>query len=247
VRPGFRPSPRARLAAGALAAAVLCLVSACTSSGRPGATSSATSTPGASSSSSPAGPVTLAFEVYGERGEVAAYRRMAAAYMREKPNVTIKVEASGDPVTAKVRLNGHVAGGTAPDVFLTDSTALPSLVSQNRVQPVDQLLEARGVQFGDAYERLGLEAFAANSALQCMPNDVSPYLIFYNKRLLTPGSVAAKGEDPPTAETGWTWDEFATAARRMSRNGVKGLYLPPDLTTLTPLLRSAGTDIVDDP
>ncbi|MDX6300996.1 MAG: multiple sugar transport system substrate-binding protein [Nocardioidaceae bacterium] len=191
--------------------------------------------------------MTLSFAVYGEPGEVAAYRKMAAAYMRQKPNVTIKVEASGDPVTAKVRLNGHFADGTAPDVFLTDSTALPSLVSQKQVQPVDQLLEARGVQFGDAYERLGLEAFAADSALQCMPDDVSPYLIFYNKRLLNPASLAAKGEDPPTAETGWTWDEFATAARRMSRNGVKGMYLPADLTTLTPLLRSAGADIVDDP
>jgi multiple sugar transport system substrate-binding protein len=191
--------------------------------------------------------VTLSLAVYGEPSGVAAYRKLAAAYMREKPNVTVKVEAFGDPVTARVRLNGHFADGTAPDVFLTDSTALPSLVSQERVQPVDELLEARGVQFGDAYERLGLEAFAANSALQCMPSDVSPYLIFYNKRLLRPESLAAKGEDPPTAETGWTWEEFATAARRMSRNGVKGLYLPPDLTTLTPLLRSAGADIVDDP
>ena len=33
----------------------------------------------------------------------------------------------------------------------------------------------------------------------------------------------------------------------MSADGVKGVYLPPRLTTLTPLLRSAGADIVDDP
>jgi multiple sugar transport system substrate-binding protein len=247
VLPRLRRSRRTRLGATAVAAAVLCLATSCTSSDRSDRRPSGSPTPAATSSPSATGPVTLSFAVYGDPGEVAAYRAMAKAYMRERPNVTVKIDAVGDPVTAKVRRNGQFSRGTAPDVFLTDSTDLPSLVSQDRVQPVDELLEARGVQFGDDYERLGLEAFAANSSLQCMPNNVSPYVIFYNKRLLNPASVAEPGEDPPTAETGWTWEQFAAAAQAVSGRGVKALYLPPGLKTLTPLLRSAGADIVDDP
>jgi multiple sugar transport system substrate-binding protein len=120
-------------------------------------------------------------------------------------------------------------------------------VSKSRVQPVDQLLEERGVEFGDNYERLGLEAFAADDALQCMPTDVSPYVVFYNRRLFSSVRLAEPGQDEPTPETGWRWEQFAEAARQMSKQDVKGVYLAPELTTLTPLLRSAGTDIVDDP
>lgn len=184
--------------------------------------------------------------MYGDR-VLAAYRRIAAAYSQEHPNVTVRVQSAPDAVTAKDRLERGFAAGSAPDVFLTDQTTLPSLVAAQEVQPVDELLEQRGVQFGDNYERLGLEAFSANSALQCMPNDVSPYVVFYNKRLLVPHQLTVPGEDPPTTETGWRWDQFAAAARHMSHGGVKGVYLEPRLTTLTPLIRSAGKDILDDP
>jgi len=137
--------------------------------------------------------------------------------------------------------------GRAPDMFLANSNLLPQLVAGERVQPVDALLEQRGVQFGDAYERLGLEAFADESALQCMPNDVSPYVIFYNRRLADLSVGVPPGERLPTPEqSGWGWKKFALTAQAASRNGVHGVYLPPQLTTLTPLLRSAGTDIVDD-
>ena len=124
---------------------------------------------------------------------------------------------------------------------------LPSLVEEDRVQPVDELLEERGVQFGDTYQRLGLEAFAAEASLQCMPNDVSPYVVFYNKRLVVPQSTAEPGETPPTPEKGWSWEQFTKAARQISHGDVKGVYLAPRLTTLIPLVRSAGEDVVDDP
>ena len=225
---------------------LLLLVSACTSGDEP-APAPASSTSPSSSASSPAAPVTLRFAVYGGRSEVAAYRSMAAAYMLEKPNVTVKVEATGDQATADVKLDRQFASGTAPDLFLTDTTDLPSLVSQNRVQPVDELLEKRGVEFGDNYERLGLEAFAADEALQCMPSDVSPFVVFYNRRLFSSVSLAEPGSEEPTPQTGWSWEQFISAAQQMSRRDVKGVYLAPALTTLTPLLRSAGTDIVDDP
>jgi len=33
---------------------------------------------------------------------------------------------------------------------------------------------------------------------------------------------------------GWTWEQFVAAARAGSQGGVKGVYLPPRLTTLLP-------------
>ncbi len=241
-----RPAPRAGLGAPLTALLLLSLLlSACTSGGDPEPSPSAAPTT-ASTSASPE-PVTLRFGVYGDPGVVAAYRQLASTYTTEHPGVTVKVEAVADAVTAEDQLDRSFDAGTPPDLFLTRQTTLPSLVADGRVQPVDQLLEKRGVQFGDHYQRLGLEGFAADSALQCMPNDVSPYVMYYNKRLLTPRMLAEPGKAPPNPERGWRWEQFVDGARQMSHDGVDGAYLAPKLTTLMPLVRSAGEDIVDDP
>ena len=227
-------------------ALLLCLgAAACTSTADPEPSAGASSSSPSTSSASPE-PVTLRFAVYGAPGVVAAYRRLAKAYTAEHPEVTVKVEASADAVTSADNVDRGFDAGTPPDVFLTRETSMPGLVAQGRLQPVDQLLEKRGVQFGDNYQRIGLEAFAADAALQCMPNDVSPYVVFYNKRLLVPRNLALPGETPPSPERGWNWEQFVTGARAMSKDGVKGVYLAPRLTTLLPLVRSAGADLVDD-
>jgi multiple sugar transport system substrate-binding protein len=254
VHPRRRRPRRARLGATALGAALLCLVTACTTDGDQTPASPSTTSSAPSPSSTPSGsdtptggPVTLRFAVYGDRAVVASYRALAAAFTRQQPRVSVQVEAAPDASSARQRLDRQYTSGTEPDVFLTDSNALPTLVGRNRVQPVDGLLEDRGLEFGDTYERLGLEAFAANSALQCMPSDVSPYVVFYNRQLLVPSELVPPGEAAPTPETGWRWAQFVQAARQISRDGTKGVYLAPELTTLTPLLRSAGAGIVDDP
>ncbi len=229
----------------------MCLVTACTSEDQPSSSSSATPTspsPSASaSSSSSAGPVTLRFAVYGGSSVVAAYKSMAKAYTAEHPRVTVRVEATDDAASAGERLERQFAAGTAPDLFLSEATALPALVAQDRVQPVDEKLEERGVEFGDNYERLGLQAFSADDRLQCMPSDVSPTVVFYNRRLFSSVRLAQGGGAEPSPQNGWSWDQFVAAARQMTGGDVKGVYLSPELTTLTPLLRSAGSDIVDDP
>jgi len=185
--------------------------------------------------------------VYGEPQEIAAYRAVARAFTRKEPNVTVDVDALPGADAAARTLDREFATRQAPDLFLTDAARLPALVADRRVRPVDQLLEARGVEFGDHYERLGLEAFAANSSLQCMPSDVSPYVVYYNPALLQPSALALPGEPTPEPDQdGWSWDEFRNAVQKVSNGRVKGVYLPPRLDVLTPLMRSSGADIVDD-
>jgi multiple sugar transport system substrate-binding protein len=241
-----RRDRRTRIVPSVSLALLLCLgAAACTSSAEP-EPSASTSSASPSASSSSSGPVTLRFAVYGDPAVVAAYRRLAKAYTTEHPEVTVKVQSSADAVTSEDRVDRGFVAGTPPDLFLTRQTSMPGLVAEGRLQPVDQLLEKRGVQFGDNYQRIGLEAFAADAALQCMPNDVSPYVVFYNKRLLVPRRLGLPGETPPSPERGWSWEQFVSGAREMSKDGVKGVYLPPRLSTLLPLVRSAGADLVDD-
>lgn len=241
---GRGPSRRGRHGLLAVVVAVLLLVCACTSG--TGSDPSPSSTPTPSSSS--AGPVPLRLAVYGGPEELRSYQRLARVFVRRHPGVEVTVEKAPDDTASRKRLEQEFAAGTGPDVFLTSSSDLPSLVADGRVQPVDELLEERGLQFGDNYERLGLEAMAANSALQCMPIDVSPYVVFYNKRLLDTSLLPSRTDSVPMPQdNGWSWNQFTVAAAQMSRGAVKGVYLPPQLATLTPLMRSAGSDVVDDP
>jgi multiple sugar transport system substrate-binding protein len=203
--------------------------------------------PSPSASSEPAAPhVTLRVGVFGDPATLAAYRDLVRRYTAGHLDVSVDVESSPDAASATSRLRSQLQRGGAPDVFLVPHDALPAMVAAHQVQPVDELLEERGVQFGDTYQRAGLEAFSANSALQCMPQDVSPLVVYYNTRLLHLSRMPAGGDPPPSRLEGWTWDQFAAAARQMSHGDVQGVYIDDSLQTLSALVRSSGADVVDD-
>lgn len=238
--------PSVRKLVAMTAAAALCVVTASCTAGEPGpdetpSPSAPSSTPAAS------GPVTLRFAVYGNEDLVASYTDLAEAFTEDNPQVRIRVEHAPDAASARRELEREFATRKPPDVFLSGQDELPELVAEGRVQPVDVLLEERGLDFGDGYQRDGLEAFSADAALQCMPHDVSPLVVYYNNDLLDLRSlVEEEGDEPPTAREGWSYEEFSTAARRIARNRVAGVYIEPDLEALAPFIWSAGGDIVDD-
>lgn len=233
-----------RVTAAAAATMAACLVvSGCTTEAAP----SPVPSPSASSTPSDTPPVTLRFGVYGDRHLRQAYEKIARVYGNDHPDVTVEVESSRTEADATEKLEHEFSVGDEPDLFVASDDLVPRLSAEDRVQPVDQLLEARGVTFGDTYQRLGLEAFSAEQALQCMPTDVSPLVVVYNQGLVPFRRLIEPGDEPLTPETGWTWEQFAKAVRLMSHDGVNGVYVEPRLRTLMALVRSAGSDIVDDP
>jgi multiple sugar transport system substrate-binding protein len=231
------------------------LVAACSGAPEPAAAPTASSSPASpeeSGSATTAGPLTLRFQVYGGPSELAAYQRLADVYEQRYGEITVEVRAVTGVDRAAALLEAQFAAGDAPDVFLLDRDRLARFVSEQRLTPVDQLLEQRDVLFGDNYQRLGLEAFSADSALQCMPHDVSPLVLYYNTELVRfpEPSVPEEGQEPeevPSVENGWTWEQFAETARQVARPGVDAFYVDPSLETVAALVRSAGDDIADDP
>ena len=114
------------------------------------------------------------------------------------------------------------------------------------VQPVDDLLAEREVDFGDGYARAGLEAFSADARLQCMPADVSPLVVYYNPTLIDLSTVAELGHNPVDQKDGWSLDEFGRAALQARAPGVRGLYVEPDLEQVAPFVWSGGGEVADD-
>ena len=240
------PSRRLAPLAGLLAAAML--VTGCTAGDDPEPAPSPSASPTSSdATTAEPEPVTLELGVYGDAPLRAAWRQIAEAYTAAYPHVTVEVTARRTAERALEDRADEALTGELPDVFLVPSEAAPALSETDVVAPVDELLAERGIVFGDTYVRLGLEAFSAEQRLQCMPVDVSPEVVLYRSDLLPLRRITEPDEEPVTAETGWTWEQFTQAARLMAGPGVRGVHVEPRLATLMALVRSDGADLVDDP
>jgi multiple sugar transport system substrate-binding protein len=132
-----------------------------------------------------------------------------------------------------------------PDVFLASRRYLPWLMQHQTIQPVDQLLDERGVDFGDSYPRSTLTAFAVDNALTCLPYGIEPTVMYYNTRLVKLGQIP---QAPATPGQGWSFDQFAAAARWSVRHrpGTTGMYLDPTIAGLSPFLYSGGGQLFDN-
>jgi multiple sugar transport system substrate-binding protein len=185
---------------------------------------------------------TLTFGVVGNIDEVDAYRQMTTLFAPLSRQVTVRVEAWPNEATMMTALRD---GARVPDVFLAARRDLLWLTEHRSIQPVDQLLDDRGVDFGDDYPRDSLTAFASDNRLQCLPYGIQPTVIYYNKKLVKFNRMKV---DPPTPGQGWSLDQFAATARWAVRHhpGVKGLYVDPTLAGLAPFVYSGGGQLFDN-
>ncbi|MDP9823353.1 extracellular solute-binding protein [Nocardioides massiliensis] len=240
------PLKNRRGAAGVFAATLALVLTACTSGAEePDAAPTPTAT---TSAASPAtDPVVLRLGVYGPDGLLTAYQELADAFVDENPDVEVELVTFPDHDTAMAAYDKRRGDGKpTPDVFLIEHADLPVLLEREWIQPVDALLGERGVDFGDGYQREGMTAFSADLGLQCMPHDVSPMVVYYNTDLVDLSTIGEDPDSAPTPADGWTFEQFAEAARSVSTRRVKGVHVDPDLEQLAPFLWSGGGGLLDD-
>jgi len=199
-----------------------------------------------STSATPAGPTLLTFAVYGPPQVVTAYTKIAADFSAAHPDTVVNVRPYDTHDEAMTALTKEIGDGQAPDAFLAGLGDVPGLLQTKAIRRVDELLAERHVDFGDGYQRDPLEAFSADNALQCMPVDVSPLVVYFNTDLVHLPALTTPEQRPVTAESGWTLDQFAAAARQASSAGVRGLYVAPNLDQVAPFIWSGGGHVVDD-
>lgn len=239
------PLKTRRGVAGVLAATLSLVLVACSSGADEPDTTPATPTP--TSASPEDDPVVLRLGVYGPKGLQAAYQELADAFVAATPGVRVELLAFPDHDTAMAAYDKRRSEGKpTPDVFLVEHADLPELLAEEWTQPVDALLGERGVDFGDGYQREGMTAFSAELGLQCMPHDVSPMVVYYNTDLVDLTTIGEDPDDAPTPADGWSFEQFAEAARSVATRRIKGVHVDPDLEQLAPFLWSGGGALLDD-
>ncbi len=233
-----RTSVRQAVAAVVAVVALASLTAACSTSEEP---------PKSQPSSTPTQPAEVSLAVYGPAPVIAAYKEIATRFTLAHPTTKVVVKAYATHDEALAAFRKAKAAGNPPDVFLIDHDDLTALAQDKSVRRVDDLLAAREVDFGDGYTRTGLEAFSSDAALQCMPADISPMVVYFNPKLIELDRIAEPGRNPVDQKDGWSLDEFASGALQARAPGVRGLYVAPNLEEVAPFIWSGGSDLVDDP
>ncbi|MEU6134451.1 extracellular solute-binding protein [Nocardioides sp. NPDC047086] len=208
------------------------------------------STPSPSTATKAPTKVKLVFGVSGHKALVDTYKQLAAEYTQEVPNVTVEVKSwpTDDQLTAAVN------SGEKVDVVLTPRADVATFAEDKLIQPVDTLLEARNVDFGDKYSREAMEDFSVERRLECMPYSVSPQVVYVNTGLIDFDAMKEEGLPTPSVRAdgslrGWTLEQFSSALTYATEHhkGVRGTYVEQNLSSLMPWLAGAGATLFDDP
>jgi multiple sugar transport system substrate-binding protein len=207
----------------AVAVAAILVLGACSSEGGSGSSD---------------GPAAITIQVSGEREETAVYRAMVEDYKRDHPDVDVTLVEVADKGDHLTKLATSFAAGDPPDLFLVNFREYSQFVARGAIEPFGNHVEAVGMDLNDYYPA-PVEAFTFNDELQCMPQNISSLVAYYNVDLFEKAGV-----DPP--EEGWTWADFRAAGEALTKGDVRGIGLEPTIIRLAPFVWSNGGNIVDD-
>jgi multiple sugar transport system substrate-binding protein len=184
--------------------------------------------------------------VFGEPEELAAYRKLIAAYERREPGARVRLITASDRTDLIARLSTGFAAGSPPDLFLINYRYYGQFASRGALEPLARRLQGSTLAERDFYEP-ALDAFRWGGTLTCLPQNISSLAVYYNRDLFRRYGVA----EP---DAGWKWYHMVDRAKALTRDldgdGVVDLYglgVEPSIIRLAPLVWSAGGDLVDHP
>ena len=149
---------------------------------------------------------TIRFQFTGEPEEAAVYELLIDAFEAENPDIRVQPRRSAARPTTSPSSSPRSPVTRLPTSSSSTSASTRSSCTRDAIEPIGPRLEELGVDLGDYYDQ-PIEAFTFDGELQCLPQNVSSLVVYWNRILFERAGVA-----PPT--DGWTWDEFRQAASR---------------------------------
>jgi multiple sugar transport system substrate-binding protein len=178
--------------------------------------------------------------LFGDPIEVAGYQRLVDAFETENPSVDVTLSPVPDQDDLLVRVTTAFRAGDPPDVFLVNYRSYGGFAEQGVLAPVQSFVDDSDVIDLADYAPAALEAFRYDGdELTCFPQNVSSLEVYFNADLFEARGV-------PLPRTGWTWDDFLSAAERLTGEGVYGVGVEPSLIRVAPFVWSNGGEVVDD-
>lgn len=159
--------------------------------------------------------VTLKFYTYGTEASYN-WKNTIKAFEKKYPNIDIDVmilSETGDTQEATKKLDLAAASGEQMDVLMfSNSASYAQHVSMGMIEPLDGFIKKDGYKVSEEYK----VDTQINGKYYALPGKFTPWYVLLNKDHLD-----AAGLKVPTD---WTWDEFMTYAKALTRDGHYGTY-----------------------
>lgn len=148
---------------------------------------------------------------------------MTAEFTKANPNIKVTPIFSGNYADTLTKVQTLLQGGEKPDVAVVLSTDVYTLVDQDAVLPLDDLIknDPDGQKYIDDF----YPAFMANSRIGTttygIPFQRSTIVMYYNKDLFQKAGI----KNPPK-----TWDEMMADAKLITdpAQDIRGIEIPSD-------------------
>jgi multiple sugar transport system substrate-binding protein len=131
-------------------------------------------------------------------------------FERRHPGVDIRVEGIPDGYVSKVILS--FVAGTEPDVMLLDASSAAMFIDNGVLTDLMPMIQSdEEFELSDYFPNV-VDIARRGNALFAVPNDFTPMVVYYNKKLFD----LARVQYP---KPGWTFEEFRTIAKRLTIEG----------------------------
>ncbi|MEV6288631.1 sugar ABC transporter substrate-binding protein [Kribbella sp. NPDC051770] len=175
--------------------------------------------------------VEITFQEQFSDAETAQFEKQLASFSQANPNITVKLVRDNDK-SYYDKLTTQIAGGKGPDVVRVEPPRATQFIASGWALPLDDTVQAK------EYFPASLEPITKDGKLYGVPADLSALALFYRTDLLSAAGIST----PPA-----TWDEFTTAAKKLTNGKVKGagLFGGWGGFEFYPWLWQSGADVLD--
>lgn len=190
---------------------------------------------------------TIAFMVFGDPAEKAAYETLVNSFRAKYPAITVELTHIPDQGDYRKRLGADLVAGTPADVILVNYRRLAAFTSKGLIEPLSPYLASSTLLKPADFYPEALTAFTTGGQLMCVPQNMSSLVVYYNKQLFDQAGLAYP-------QAGWSWDDFVKTAAALTKDtsgdgqpDQYGLGSELEGIRLAPFVWQNGGDLVDNP
>lgn len=157
------------------------------------------------------GKTVVTMSIAGSTSENKIRKETAEEFMKKNPDISIEWVDLGDSRYEKTLT--LISGGNAPDILYVNEWTT-ALAEKGALLPLDDLIEKdKDFSKEEYYENL-LAGNKYDGKLYAIPQEVSPFVIYYNKEMFD-----AAGVEYP--KNNWTQEEFLEVAEKLTNENEK--------------------------
>jgi multiple sugar transport system substrate-binding protein len=187
----------------------------------------------------------IQFMVWGQAAQLHAYQTLVERYQQLHPGQAVALATIPNQSDYQKRLSADFTSGSPADVIVLSYLNLASFASRGLLTPVGSLLSASQAVHAQDFYSQALGPFVYNRQIECLPQNVSGLVVYYNKDLFRQANL-------PAPRPNWSWDDFLADARALTRRlagsggpDQYGLGLEPTLPNWAPFIWQSQGRVVD--